>query len=284
MRWGDARRSDNVEDGRGGGSVRRIGLGGVVIALILSAITGRNPLEMLGLVQQVEQSIPQQPSPAGAGAANDPGIDFARAILGDTEDVWTAIFARSNGRYEQPKMRLFSGEVDTACGGATAASGPFYCPGDRKVYLDLSFFEEMRNKLGGGGAFAQAYVIAHEVGHHVQNLLGISAKVDEARRAGRDTRGAAGLSVRLELQADCFAGVWAHEAQQRHHWLEAGDIERALNTATAIGDDRLQKQARGTVVPESFTHGSSVQRVRWFSAGFDSGQISRCDTFAAANL
>jgi predicted metalloprotease len=176
---------------------------------------------------------------------------------------------------------LYSGAVQSACGGATAASGPFYCPGDQRVYLDISFFDEMRQRLGGGGDFAQAYVIAHEVGHHVQNLLGITAKVDAAHG---DTRGASGMSVRLELQADCLAGVWANQAQQRHKWLDPGDIEQALNTATAIGDDRLQQQSQGTVVPDSFTHGSSAQRVRWFRQGFDSGDLKQCDTFGAQQL
>jgi len=171
--------------------------------------------------------------------------------------------------------------VQSACGGATSASGPFYCPGDQRVYLDLSFFDEMRQRLGGGGDFAQAYVIAHEVGHHVQNLLGISRKVEAA---GGDSRGANGLSVRLELQADCLAGVWASQAQRRHKWLDQGDIEQALNTATAIGDDRLQQQSRGVVVPDSFTHGSSAQRVRWFRQGFDSGDLKQCDTFGAQQL
>jgi predicted metalloprotease len=285
MRWGDARRSDNVEDRRGSGiGIPHIGIGGVVIALLLSWATGTNPLVMLGLVNQVEQGLPQrtQSAPAGTGnSGNDPGVDFVRAILGDTEDTWGAIFQRAGRQYTQPHLVLYSGAVQSACGGATAASGPFYCPGDQRVYLDLSFFDEMRQRLGGGGDFAQAYVIAHEVGHHVQNLLGISAKVEQARG---NIRGASGLSVRLELQADCFAGVWASQAQARHHWLDQGDIEQALNTATAIGDDRLQRQAQGTVVPDSFTHGSSAQRVRWFRQGFESGDLKQCDTFGAQEL
>jgi uncharacterized protein len=279
MRWGDARRSDNVEDDRRGGiGLPHIGVGGVVIALVLSYFTGVNPLTMLGLVGQVEQNAaPQQSAPVNP---NDPGVDFVRAILGDTEDTWGAMFQQAGKSYVAPHLVLFSGSIQSACGGATAASGPFYCPNDQKVYLDLSFFQEMKQKLGGGGDFAQAYVIAHEVGHHVQNLLGITAKVD----AGGDTSGAGGLSVRLELQADCFAGVWANRAQQRHHWLDAGDAQQALATATAIGDDRLQQQAQGTVVPDSFTHGTSAQRVHWFSEGFQSGDIQRCDTFGAQSL
>jgi uncharacterized protein len=282
MRWGDARRSDNVEDdrGRGGGiGLPHIGIGGVVVALLLSYFTGVNPLTMLGLVGQVEQGTapPQASAPPNP---NDPQVDFVRAILGDTEDTWGAMFQQAGKSYVAPHLVLFSGSIQSACGGATAASGPFYCPNDQKVYLDLSFFQEMKQKLGGGGDFAQAYVIAHEVGHHVQNLLGITAKVD----AGGDTSGANGLSVRLELQADCFAGVWANRAQQRHHWLDPGDAQQALDTATAIGDDRLEQQAQGTVVPDSFTHGTSAQRVHWFSEGFQSGDIKRCDTFGAQSL
>jgi predicted metalloprotease len=281
MRWGDARRSDNVEDRRGSGiGLPHIGIGGVVVALLLSWATGTNPLVMLGLVNQVEQGMPQRQSSAPANP-NDPGVDFVRAILGDTEDTWGAIFQGAGRQYVQPRLVLYTGSVQSACGGATSASGPFYCPGDQRVYLDLSFFDEMKQRLGGGGDFAQAYVIAHEVGHHVQNLLGISAKVDQARG---NISGASGLSVRLELQADCLAGVWANQAQQRHHWLDPNDVEQALNTATAIGDDRLQRQAQGTVVPDSFTHGSSEQRVRWFRQGFQSGDLKQCDTFGAQAL
>ena len=282
MRWGDARRSDNVEDRRGSGiGIHHIGIGGVVIALLLSWATGTNPLTMLNLVDQVEQGAQPQAQSGAPANPNDPGVDFVRAILGDTEDTWTAILQQRGGSYTPPHLVLYSGAVQSACGSASSASGPFYCPGDQRVYLDLSFFDEMKQRLGGGGDFAQAYVIAHEVGHHVQNLLGISAKVERARG---DVSGAGGLSVRLELQADCFAGVWANQAQQRHHWLEAGDAEQALNTATAIGDDRLQQQSQGRVVPDSFTHGTSAQRVRWFHAGFDSGDIGRCDTFKAQDL
>jgi len=285
MRWGNARRSDNVEDRRGtpGGNAGKLGGGTIIIVLLLSVVLGKNPLEMLGLVEQ-SGLVGGQTQQAGGPPANDQGSDFVRAILGDTEDVWTALFAQANGTYVKPKLVLFSGQVQTDCGGATAASGPFYCPGDQKVYLDLSFFDEMRAKLGGGGDFAQAYVIAHEVGHHVQTLLGISDKIAKARESGRDVRGADGLLVRQELQADCLAGVWAFHAQQRNQWLDAGDIDTALSTATAIGDDRLQKQAQGYVVPESFTHGTSTQRVRWFSAGFKTGAIGSCDTFSASPL
>ena len=286
MRWGDARRSDNVEDRRGSpiGGAGKLGGGTIVIVLLLSVVLGKNPLEMLGLLEQSGLAGGGTTQQTGAPPGNDAGADFARAILGDTEDVWTAMFAQANGTYTKPVLVLFTGQVESACGGATAASGPFYCPGDQKVYLDLSFFDEMRSKLGGGGDFAQAYVIAHEVGHHVQTLLGVSDRIAKARQSGKDLRGDNGLLVRQELQADCLAGVWAYHAQQRHQWLDAGDVESALNTATAIGDDRLQKQGQGYVVPESFTHGTSAERVRWFSAGFKSGAIGNCDTFSAAAL
>lgn len=288
MRWRDARRSRNVEDGgRGGmrfGGGGGLGLGGVAAVVVISLLLGKNPLEMLGLVNSVVGGGPVATQSAAPSAENNANRDFVAAILGETEDVWGAIFQQSNAQYEQPKLVLFSGGVQTACGGASSASGPFYCPGDHKVYLDTSFFEEMRARLGGGGDFAEAYVIAHEVGHHVQTLIGVSAKVNEARRAGRDVKGHGGLLVRQELQADCFAGLWAHHAQQRHNWLEAGDIEEALSTATAIGDDRLQRQSQGEVVPDAFTHGTAEQRVRWFKLGFERGEMNACDTFAARTL
>lgn len=288
MRWGDARRSDNVEDRRGSGlgGAGRLGGGTILVVVVLSLLFGRNPLEVLGLLEQagVGTDSVQPAGPAPAPPANDAGADFVRAILGETEDVWGGIFEKSGKQYVRPHLVLFSGRVRTDCGGASSATGPFYCPGDQKVYLDLSFFDEMRQHLGGGGDFAQAYVIAHEVGHHVQALTGLDAKLQQAREQGREMRGAAGLSVRMELQADCYAGVWANRSQARHQWLAAGDIESALATATAIGDDRLQRQAQGTVVPESFTHGTSEQRVRWFKAGFDSGLVKSCDTFSAMPL
>lgn len=285
MKWQRARRSSNVEDRRGGGAKAAggISLVGVLIVLGISWLTGQNPMQLLGLLQQ--QSASTSPSgPAQAPPADDPRAAFVGSILGETEDVWNAFFQQSGNRYPAPKLVLFSGSVQSACGGATAASGPFYCPGDQKVYLDTSFFDEMSRRLGGGGDFAEAYVIAHEVGHHIQTLTGVSGQVNDMRRRGQNVEGATGPLVRLELQADCYAGVWANAAQRRHNWLEAGDIEEALNTATAIGDDRLQRQSRGTVVPDSFTHGSSAQRVRWFRIGFDSGDPTRCDTFGAAQL
>lgn len=259
----------------------RLGLGGIAVVVVVGLLLGKNPAEMLGMLSQVQQGAP------GTEAVAPPDnetTDFVRAILGETEDVWAAIFQQQGAAYEAPRLVLFSGSVQTACGGASSASGPFYCPGDRQVYLDVSFFDEMRARLGGGGDFAYAYVIAHEVGHHVQTLTGTTEQVQRARASGREVRGDQGLLVRQELQADCYAGVWAHHAQARHQWLEAGDIEEALNTASAIGDDRLQQQSQGTVVPDAFTHGSAEQRVRWFRIGFDNGDVTRCDTFAAREL
>lgn len=290
MRWRDARRSSNVVNGGGGGGGfggggGKLGIGGIAAVVVISLILGKNPLEMLGLVNSVVGGGgPVATQSAVPTAENTQNREFVEAILGETEDVWGAIFQQANAQYEQPKLVLFSGGVQTACGGASSASGPFYCPGDRQVYLDTGFFDEMRAKMGGGGDFAEAYVIAHEVGHHVQTLIGVSAKVNEARRAGQDVKGDGGLLVRQELQADCFAGLWAHHAQQRHNWLEAGDIEEAMATATAIGDDRLQQQSQGHVVPDSFSHGTSAQRVRWFRIGFERGDVNACDTFKTAAL
>ncbi len=294
MRWKLGRRSDNVEDmrGSGGGSGGRgfggggLGLGGVAVVVVISLILGKNPLEMLGLVEQMQGGgTAQQQGPAEAPPADDETAQFVAVILGETEDVWGQIFQASGATYEAPKLRLFSGGIDTACGGATSASGPFYCPGDRRVYIDLNFFNLMKAKLGGGGDFAYAYVIAHEVGHHVQTLLGVSAKVNEARQRGQGVAGDNGLSVRQELQADCYAGVWGNITQAKHQWLEDGDVEEALKTASAIGDDTLQKEGgRGGVVPDAFTHGTSEQRVRWFREGFSSGDPNKCDTFSAKNL
>lgn len=286
MQWGKGRRSDNVVDGRGGGGVGRLGgglgLGGIAVVVVFGLITGQNPLDLLAMLSEqgaAPAHTQQQPPPAG-----DRDADFVSAILGDTEDTWGALFAQSGQQYRQPKLQLFSGGVRSACGFADSAVGPFYCPGDQRVYLDMSFFREMETRFAAAGDFARAYVIAHEVGHHVQTLLGVSAKVDDARRRGASMEGANGLSVRMELQADCLAGVWAYHAQQRLNWLEPGDLEAALNAANAIGDDRLQQQSRGRVVPDSFTHGTSAQRARWFRTGFDKGDMNRCDTFAARSL
>jgi hypothetical protein len=289
MRWKVGRRSSNVVDYRGGrglgGGLGKLGFGGIIAVVVIGLLMGKGPMEMLGMVAQItggggpEISQPQAPS-----AENAENREFVATILGETEDVWGAIFQANNLTYEQPKLILFSGGVQTACGGASSASGPFYCPGDQQVYLDTGFFQDMRAQLGGGGDFAEAYVIAHEVGHHVQTLTGVTAKVNSARRAGQNVEGDGGLLVRQELQADCYAGLWAFHAQQRHQWLEPGDVEEALNTATAIGDDRLQKQSQGTVVPDAFTHGTAEQRVRWFKRGFEGGDVSRCDTFTTATL
>lgn len=284
MKWERARRSSNVEDRRGrrvaaGGGLGIVGIG---IVIIIGLVLGKSPMEMLGLVQQLNQGIP-------AGSSTSEPVDpearaFIEAILGETEDVWTGIFDARSERYPAPTLVMFSGMVQSACGRASSAMGPFYCPGDNQVYIDTSFFDQMQSRLGGGGDFAEAYVIAHEVGHHVQTVTGTTDVVDRARRRGQNVEGADGLLVRQELQADCYAGVWGHRAQQRHQWLEPGDIEEALATASAIGDDRLQRQSQGVVVPDAFTHGTAEQRVRWFRRGFDSGDPADCDTFAAAQL
>lgn len=284
MRWQKGRRSDNVvfDDGsRGGGprfgGGRGLGLGGIVILAILGLVFFKDPMALLNQVDTGGGTAAPATTPANP---NDPQVDFVRAILGDTEDEWGQIFAQLGRQYEQPKLTLFSGRVNTACGAATAAVGPFYCPGDRRVYLDLAFFQELQDRFHTTGDFARAYVIAHEVGHHVQNLLGVFDKVDAARRQGAPLQGANGLSVRQELQADCLAGVWAYSAEQRNQWLDPGDLETALNAASQIGDDTLQHESRGEVMPDSFTHGTSAQRVHWFKAGFDSGDMGRCNTFA----
>ena len=286
MKWRLGRQSDNIEDRRGQGiGGGKLGLGGIVIVLLISWATGKNPMELLGLLgQQGGDTGTSTTQQTPATPANDEATQFVRTILGSTEDVWTQLMQQDGTPYPAPKLVLFSGEVASACGRADAAVGPFYCPGDQQVYLDTSFFDEMKSKLGGGGDFAQAYVIAHEVGHHIQTLTGVADKLGKLRARGEPMEGDNGLSVRQELQADCYAGVWANRAQQQYHWLESGDIEQALATASAIGDDRLQKQSRGTVVPDSFTHGTSEQRVRWFRAGFEGGQVGNCDTFAAKSL
>jgi uncharacterized protein len=283
MRWRDARRSTNVQDARSGGGsfgigAGRLGIGGVAAVLIVGMLFGADPAQILSLLAG-GSAVPQAPS-----AQNASNRDFVSAILGDTEDVWGALFQAAGSRYDEPRLTLFARRVQTACGGASSASGPFYCPADHTVYVDTSFFEQMQSRLGGGGDFAQAYVIAHEVGHHVQTLTGVSAQVMDAQRRGQRAEGDNGLSVRQELQADCFAGLWAFHAQQRHQWLEPGDVDEALATASAIGDDRLQQQTQGEVVPDAFTHGTAAQRVAWFRTGFAGGDVGRCDTFAAARL
>ena len=290
MKWEGNRESDNVEDGRGGGGGggggfgiggKSIGLGTIVIALIGSYFFGIDPSVILG-GGGGSAPVAQETGPAPA-PANDRQTRFVRTVMADTEDVWTEIFRANNSTYVQPKLHLFTGRVSTACGTGSSASGPFYCPGDQKVYIDLAFYDLMEQRFNVAGEFAKAYVIAHEVGHHVQNLMGITDKMDAARRTSSETQMNA-LSVRLELQADCFAGVWANHANQARSILESGDIDAGLAAATAIGDDTLQRQSQGTVVPDSFTHGSSAQRVRWFKKGIDSGDVAQCDTFKARQL
>jgi predicted metalloprotease len=287
MRWNRSRASENVEDRRdqGGGGRRlggrSIGLGTVVIAVV-AMLLGVDPSVVFNLAGDPNPPTTQQQS-APPPPAEDTAARFVSHVLGDTEDTWRTLFAQSGKTYEDPKLVLFSGSTDTACGMGQSASGPFYCPGDRKVYIDLTFFKELGSRFGAPGDFAQAYVIGHEVGHHVQNLLGISEQV-QAERQRSDAVRANQLSVKLELQADCFAGIWAHHADRSRQVLEAGDIDEGLNAATAIGDDRLQQQSGGHVVPDSFTHGSSAQRVRWFKRGLESGNPAVCNSFKSAQL
>lgn len=285
MRWKGGRRSQNVQDRRGMRPSRGViggGIGTVIIALIALAL-GVDPGVVLqdGSADGAPASYPSAPSPSTA----DPELtEFVEVVLGYTEDTWNTIFRQELGRdYPEPTLVLFSGAVESACGFAQAAVGPFYCPLDQDVYIDLSFYEDLRQQLGAPGDFAQAYVIAHEVGHHVQTVLGISEQV-QARSSRVGQTDANALSVMQELQADCFAGIWAHHAQQASQIIEPGDIQEALGAASAIGDDRLQRQSQGYVAPESFTHGTSEQRVRWFTRGFRSGEMNQCDTFSVAEL
>jgi predicted metalloprotease len=294
MRMDGQEESSNVEDargssGRGGGGGfgiggRGIGLGTVAIALVAGWVFGINPLTVLGLLSGGGAPIQHSaPGPVTRPPADDPQARFVSQVLRSTEVVWGQIFSEAGKTYQVPKLTLYTGRYPTGCGEGDAAMGPFYCPADAHVYLDMGFFQTMSQRLGAPGQFAQAYVIAHEVGHHVQNLLGISGKVDAARQRGTEAQANA-MSVRLELQADCFAGVWAKRSNDAKGWLEAGDIESALNAATQIGDDTLQRKARGTVVPESFTHGTSAQRVGWFKRGFGAGSPDACNTFEARQL
>jgi len=295
MRMDGQEESSNVEDARGsgggggGGGFRfgggGVGLGTIAVALVAGWIFGINPLTVLGLLSGDGAPMQQSaPGPAHAPPAGDAQARFVSLVLRSTEVVWTDVFREAGQTYQPPKLRLFSGSEPTACGRGEAAMGPFYCPGDRKVYLDMSFFSVMSQRLGAPGQFAQAYVVAHEVGHHVQNLLGLTDKVDAARQRGTEAQANA-MSVRLELQADCFAGAWAKRSQSEQGWrLEPGDIETALNAASQIGDDTLQRKSRGQIVPESFTHGTSAQRVGWFKRGFASGSADQCNTFEARNL
>jgi predicted metalloprotease len=273
MRWQDLRRSTNVQDRRG----MRAGLPvtgglGLVVVLVIAALTGVNPLQLLG---------------GGGGGeappADDPAREFVSAVLGSTEDVWGSLFNSSGQQYREPSLVIFSGYTSTGCGTGQSATGPFYCPLDQTVYIDLSFYDALRERLGAPGDFAQAYVIAHEVGHHVQNLLGTMERVHQMRGQQSEAQSNA-MSVRVELQADCYAGLWAHHAERAQSILQQGDVEEALGAASAIGDDRLQRQSQGTIVPESFTHGTSEQRVRWFRRGLERGDPQSCDTFNTATL
>ena len=305
MRWGDFRRSSNVEEGQSGGygapsggfrlGGGRLGIGAIVIILLASWGLGIDPRIMLdALMNGGSQSYApdDQGAPSGQSStslANYPGEDFVAAVLGDTEDRWTEILAERNVTYTAPKLVLFSGSTRSACGRAESAMGPFYCPNDQRIYLDTEFFDEIQNRLGGcpSGSktceFSQAYVIAHEVGHHVQDVLGILPKASQLQQDASEDQ-ANQIQVRIELQADCFAGLWANRSQARLKFLEDGDVDAALQTASAIGDDTLQKRSQGYAVPDSFTHGTSAQRKRWFSRGLQSGQLSACDTFSANSL
>lgn len=284
MEWRGRRESENVDDQRGrripGGAAGISGVG-IVIVLVVSFLTGQNPLTLLQNMSGSSASTPASNEPYQETAEEHELVEFVRVVLADTEDVWTEVFQKEIGKpYEKPVLVLFTDAVQSGCGNAQAAMGPFYCPADHKLYIDLSFYQELKQRFGAPGDFAQAYVIAHEVGHHVQNLLGLSDKAHAAEeRAGGSEANA--ISVRVELQADCYAGVWANRTQQEKQVMEKGDLEEAIGAAQAVGDDRLQMQAQGRVVPESFTHGTAEQRAHWFEQGFSSGDYKRCDTFAA---
>ena len=285
MRLQGSRRSENVEDRRGMSVGRGVAGGGgaILIILLISWLLGADPTSLLTQVGTETGGMPAETGQAPPPPAGDAMADFVSAVLGETEDVWREIFRRNGERYRDPRLVLFSGSVRSACGLAGSATGPFYCPGDEKVYLDMAFFSELSDRYDAPGDFAHAYVIAHEVGHHVQNLLGITDRVHSARGRVRQEEYNE-LSVRLELQADFLAGVWAHHAERARRVLEEGDIEEALNAASQIGDDRMQMRARGYVAPDSFTHGSGEQRVRWFTSGLQTGELKACDTFNTARL
>lgn len=286
MRWEFGRRSSNVEDRRGGGGGMAApivggGIGTILLALVVTFLGGDPSI----LLDQTNNPPANQQAPAGNPPKSDESAQFVSVVLADTEDTWNRVFQEQVGRnYQEPKLVLFSGAIQSACGYAQSAAGPFYCPRDQKVYIDLNFFRELKNRHNAPGDFAQAYVIAHEVGHHVQNQLGILSKVNQLQRQVSEVQGNQ-LQVRVELQADCLAGVWANHTQNsKNLQLEQGDIEEGLNAASQIGDDTLQKQARGYVVPESFTHGSSAQRVQWFKRGFQTGDVNQCDTFSSRRI
>ncbi len=298
MRWDGQRESENVEDARGRGPMgggggglrlggRGIGLGTIAIALIGGWLLGVNPLTLLGILGGGGEVALEAPSssagPRGpsvpSGSPDDRTGKFVSVVLASTEDVWAEVFRQAGRNYQPPKLRLFDGRTPTGCGTGDANAGPFYCPADQRVYIDLSFFQMLERRFQAPGDFAQAYVIAHEVGHHVQNLIGIMDKMQQARARLSERQNNA-LSVRLELQADCFAGIWAHHSERAKGWLERGDIDEALRAATAIGDDTLQRQSQGVVVPDAFTHGSAQQRKHWFQVGLTQGTLRACDTFA----
>ncbi len=289
MRLDDEQESSNVEDRRGGGMGRigGLGIGGVVIALVISYFTGIDPRTLIGIEQSVSGATKSSAAPSKpVDPANDPQATTKSEvlkILKKTENTWTTLFQQMGSTYQAPKLVLYTGSTPTACGKGQAAMGPFYCPGDQKVYLDMAFFDEMTRRFKAGGDFARAYVIAHEIGHHVQDLLGITGKTDAMRAKMSDVQYNK-VSVRVELQADCFAGAWAYHANRAHPFLDPNDVDEALTAANAIGDDALQRASRGAVVPDSFTHGTSAQRVKWFKTGFETGNLKACDTFAAQGL
>jgi uncharacterized protein len=292
MKWENNRASDQVEDRRSspGGSGRRVGgrglgIGTIAVALVAGWLFGINPMTLLGLLGGGGELAPPAQTRQAPGPAQAPTDDMGRfvaAVLGGTEDVWGELFRQGGAVYQKPRLVLFRGATPTACGTGQSAMGPFYCPGDQKVYIDLSFYDTLRRQLGAPGDFAQAYVIAHEVGHHVQNLMGITDQMEQMRRRVSQREYNA-LSVRLELQADCFAGIWAHHNHRTRAILEPGDVDEALNAAAAIGDDALQRKGQGQVVPDSFTHGTSAQRQRWFRVGLERGDVKACDTFSVAS-
>jgi predicted metalloprotease len=301
MKWEGHRQSENVEDRRGGSGGgpggdggrgprlggKGLGVGSIVIALLAGWIFGVNPLTVLGLLGGIEGGAGPEVSVQAPATRTPAPVDreavFVSTVLADTEDVWQAVFRDGGNTYEAPTLVLFRGATPTACGTGQSAMGPFYCPGDQKVYIDLAFFQTLSRQMGAPGDFAQAYVVAHEVGHHIQGLIGVTQKVEGMRGRLSQARMNA-LSVRVELQADCLAGVWAHHSQRGKGWLDQGDVQEALNAASRIGDDTLQRQSQGTVVPESFTHGTSEQRMRWFSRGMQDGRVAACNTFDAATL
>jgi uncharacterized protein len=291
MKWEGNRESDNVEDRRAGGGGGgggflgggKIGIGTIIIALAAWGIFGINPLTVIQTMGGMDSSPAQVQGPATKPPATDMQAKFVSVVLADTEDVWNDVFTKGGATYSAPKLVLFRGSTPTPCGAGQAAMGPFYCPGDQKVYIDLSFFDTLKRQLGAGGDFAQAYVVAHEIGHHVQNLLGVNEKVEQARRRLSEKENNA-LSVRVELQADCYAGLWAKKANETRQILQAGDVEEAMNAAAKIGDDALQRASTGNVRPDSFTHGTSAQRAKWFNIGLQTGSVKSCDTFSQRDL